>query len=91
MNKHKPTQATSRAAASAAWREKNTEHVRAYKRAYYEKKKVSAKHERVTIEAAIESLSKHIDSIANQLDRIEAALHAVQNGPAIKPAKKMFS
>jgi hypothetical protein len=84
MNKHKPTQATSRAAASAAWRAKNTEHVRAYKRAYYEKKKVSAKHERATIESAI-------DSIARQLDRIEAALHALQNGPAIKPAKKMFS
>ena len=84
-NKHEPT--TKRNAAE--WRKKNAEHVREYKRAYYRKQKLKAEQDDLTLQIIADSLR----SLAAQLDRIESALHAIQNGPAIKAAstRKMFS
>ena len=84
MSKHEPTKTKRNAAAE--WRKNNAEHVREYKRSYYRKQKLQAEQDDLTLQIISDSLR----SLAAQLDRIETALHAIQNGPAIK-ARKMFS
>ena len=88
MNKHKPT-ATTTESASAAWRKKNADHVRRYKRSYYQKQKAQRENDTLSLN----SIAQAVLTIAAQLDRIETTLHQLQNGPAIKPAAKktMFS
>lgn len=105
----KPPQASPKKQAAKLWREKNVDHIRDYKRAYRQRQKATAQNRVATIHSLNEmvyqmsgtlnmqmlGVGSGIRDILEAVDRIEAVMHQLQNGAAIKPKitspTKMFA
>jgi Lon protease-like protein len=95
----KPPQPSQQKQAAKAWREKNVDHVRNYKRAYRQKQKATDQNKVATIHSLNEmvyqmsgtlnmqmlGVGSGIRDILEAIDRIEVIMHQLQNGAAIKP------
>jgi archaellum component FlaC len=90
---------TKAAQSSRLWRNKNSEYLREYKRAYRQKQKATEQKQKATINELRDQLDNMtgtlnmqmlgvgsgIRDILEAIDRIEVSIHQLVNGSAIKP------